>query len=459
LLVVAPRAAFQPWEDEFEECFGTAPQSVRLTGSPGERQRFYLEPGTAELFLITYQMAANDVDQLRGLCRRESMMLVLDESHYVKRFEEGRWANAVLELAPFAERRLVLSGTPMPQGCEDLWTQFTFLWPGRQVLGERAQFRRECESGDLSSVKEKVAPFFRRITKSDLDLPELVVERIRVQMAPQQDRIYSAIAEKVLADSAFEPSDRQAIRYWRRARMVRLLQAASNPSLLGEYSEEFDLNSSDANESRIVELAKRYHEYEIPAKFQVASALTEHLVASGRKVVVWTTFVRNISMFRSLVKELAPSFIVYGAVPKDYSEDEEFNREQQIEGFKGVSGPAILIANPAACGESISLHHASTDALYIDRSFDCAKYLQSQDRVHRLGLPKDARVHIRLLLASETIDEVVDNRLGEKAERMMRLLGDDFPIGQPEDIDDNDLEQEEDYTATLASVRARLSAD
>ena len=386
LVVVAPRAAFLPWEEEFQACFGHPAASVRLTGGRVARDRIYARSDDYELFLTTYQTATNDTNRLKGLCRRHRVMLILDESHYVKRLEDGQWARAVLDLAPYAARRVILSGTPMPQGYEDLWTQFTFLWPGREVLGEKHAYRRRVERGDTADIRGSVRPFFRRITKRDLNLPELHIERIVVPLAPEQQRIYDAIREKVLNELRLQPSDRQLLRQWKRARLVRLLQASSNPALLSEYSEEFSLARDEASDRSVIDVAQHYGDVEVPAKFVRARELVLDLVARGRKVVVWTSFVKNIIMFRQLIGDRVPTFIVYGAVPRDPSEDEEFNREQQISQFKETVGPAVLIANPAACGESISLHHACKDAIYLDRTFDCAKYVQSQDRIHRLGL-------------------------------------------------------------------------
>lgn len=113
LLVVGPRSCFAPWEEEFEGCFGRAPQSVRLTGSPGERADRYdeISDASTDLGLVTYQTASNDAAALIEFLQRHRVMLVLDESHYIKRLSGGLWARTLLELAPFATRRVVLTGT------------------------------------------------------------------------------------------------------------------------------------------------------------------------------------------------------------------------------------------------------------------------------------------------------------------------------------------------------------
>jgi hypothetical protein len=84
------------------------------------------------------------------------------------------------------------------------------------------------------------------------------------------------------------------------------------------------------------------------------------------------------------------------------------------------------VTNPASSSESISLHRACHNAIYLDRTYDCAQFLQSIDRIHRLGLPPDARVDVHILLATRdgqpTIDHLVDASLARKEDMMRNLL-------------------------------------
>src|SRR5262249_7582576 len=160
---------------------------------------------------------------------------------------------------------------------------------------------------------------------------------------------------------------------------------------------------------------------ETPAKIEKVHQLVHELVADDQKVVVWTSFVHNIKMLTHLLADI-PLFEVYGAIPKDESEDIEFNREQQIKGFKSIQGAAVLIANPAACAESISLHKTCQHAVYLERTFNCGQYMQSLDRIHRIGLSQNQTVTYHLIIARNTIDETIDRRLEEKQKAMSHLL-------------------------------------
>jgi len=463
LLVIGPRSCFLPWEEESVACFGHSLKSARLTGSKTTRQISYLQSDEYDLFLCTYQTATNDVDELISLCKRHRLFVVIDESHNIKRLEGGVWSEAMLSIAPHAVRRAILSGTPVPNDYTDLWTQITFLWPRKQILRDRTSYRYRCEDKtELEVIQRAVRPFFFRASKSDLGLPPVKMNRQKCDLNPYQASIYRALSVKFLREIAVQSDERQQLRQWRKARMVRLIQAASNPALLAQYSEEFDIPPFSGEGVSIVKLIDRYPQFEVPAKIELANRLVHELLTQGEKVIVWTSFVHNIRMLEHLLQEIKP-FIVYGAVPQDESEDVEFNREQQIRQFKEASWPTVLLANPAACAESISLHRACHHALYLDRTFNCGQYMQSLDRIHRIGLKPNEVVTYHILIARDTIDETVDRRLNEKQANMLHLLEDELPVGTLE-IEEHQMEPSEDeetvdFEETLKDLRKRFKAD
>lgn len=462
LLVIGPRSCFLPWEDEFEACFGHPARSARLTGSKESRYGLYLESDRYDLFLCTYQAASNDVEELIDLCKRHAVFVALDESHNIKRLEGGVWSEAVLRISPYAARRAVLSGTPMPNSYADLWTQFTFLWPGKQVLGDRLPYRHRCEDlRQQQTLREAIRPFFCRVPKSELGLPPIRLQRIDCKLKPYQECIYRALSARFLGDIDALPEDRRLLRQWRKARVVRLMQAASNPALLAEYSEEFDVPPLGAERASIVQLIENYPRYEVPAKVERAVQLVRELLAQNEKVVLWTSFVHNIRMLTSVLGDVKP-FVVYGAVPLDVSEDIEFNREQQLRDFKGTPKAAVLLANPAACAESVSLHKACRNAIYLDRTFNCGQYMQSLDRIHRIGLGSEEIVTYHILIAEHTVDETIDRRLGEKQARMIGLLEDELPVGALEvearQMGGSEDEEAVDFQETMRDAQWQLQS-
>ena len=84
-----------------------------------------------------------------------------------------------------------------------------------------------------------------------------------------------------------------------------------------------------------------------------------------------------------------------------------------------------MIANPAAASESISLHKKCRNAIYIDRTYNAGQYLQSLDRIHRLGLSKNEDVNIEVLYHPSTLDVSISERLRLKIDLMANILNDD----------------------------------
>ena len=84
---------------------------------------------------------------------------------------------------------------------------------------------------------------------------------------------------------------------------------------------------------------------------------------------------------------------IHGGV--DAGDENDFDtREGKIKRFHTDDTCKVLVANPAACSEGISLHKVCQNAIYLDRSFNAAHYMQSEDRIHRLGLAPDAKPQI-----------------------------------------------------------------
>jgi hypothetical protein len=113
------------------------------------------------------------------------------------------------------------------------------------------------------------------------------------------------------------------------------------------------------------------------------------------------------------------------------------------------------VTNPASCSESISLHHSCHNAIYLDRTYDSALFLQSIDRIHRLGLPEGATVSIHLLLSTVrgrgTCDHLVDAALIRKEAAMRQLLegAEIHPLGESPSALESAEGNEEDLAELL----------
>jgi SNF2 family DNA or RNA helicase len=450
LLVVGPKNAFISWEEEVDDSFreGARPAIQRLGGGvAGVDSDLLADP---ELALITYQLLPNVLARVMAWADQHRVHVVLDESHRVKAGYSGVTASAALELAQVAVRRDILTGTPLPHAPEDLRPQLDFLWPGQRILPD-LRLVADAPTHQLEEVEQAVRPLYVRTTKEELDLPKLEVVPVGVELGPLQRELYDVLrSEAARAASGMRQHDRRFFRLLGR-HVVRLLQAAANPMLLtqGELVARPDIEPVPEG-TQAWELLREMARYEQPAKIQKAIQRAEHVIGNDGKVLIWSGFIMNVLELERLL-EPHGAVVLYGAVPTGSAEDPE-TREGKIHRFHEDPDCRVMIANPAAAGEGISLHLACHHAIYVDRSFNAAHYLQSVDRIHRLGLSAGTVTRVEILEANGTIDQRVAQRLARKIEAMSKILNDpglaalaydpddvqeDFDGGvEPEDIEE-----------------------
>lgn len=432
ILVVAPRNAFISWEDEVFACFEkSAPEVIRLTG--GRDRISKLLNSDPEIAIITYHQLSNVIEDVASFIQRNLVLLILDESHRIKRGVPGVHYTAAAKIADLAHRRDILSGTPMPQSPKDLLPQFDFLWPGGKLLNQAMIWQDDHKIIEIAN--KIVKPFYVRTTKSELGLKSPKIKITNIELGPVQFELYQLLRSetaRILTNMKRE----DLISFRRLGRhVIRLLQMVSNPMLItsnDEYPEETDIIPPG---TRKWELLTEFANYEKPIKIEYVINKVKQLTSKDRKVIIWSVFVRNIELLERLLLNLG-AVSIYGAIETG-DENEAHTREGRIRRFHEDPDCKVMIANPAACGEGISLHKICHNAIYLDRTFNAAHYLQSIDRIHRLGLSPEVDTEIEIISANDTIDEVINNRLKNKILTMGKVL-DDFDLGalayDPEDI-------------------------
>lgn len=439
LLIISPLSAFGPWELEYEECFGEKPSTKRLNGkvSVDEKKQYLYSRTPAKITLLSYNSVPSLKDELIYFLKNNQVMVVLDEAHKIKNTSGGITANGVLDIAQYCSSRVVLTGTPAPNGYEDLYNLYKFIWPTKKVIPfeiyQLKDMSKQESDSRVETLLNAVAPFFIRVKKSDLGIPMATEhEPIIVPMGSAQRRIYDVIEKKYMNEivSSKGNSFKQDLI---KARLIRMMQAATNPNLLSVPLQQFANNEGvDAKEvvedSSLIKEVLEYSKNETPAKFIKAKELIEKIIASGGKVVVWAIYVKNILDFQKyLLENGIDCRTLYGATPVATGDEEDDDtietREKIIAEFhKEDSSFKVIIANPFAVSESISLHKVCHNAIYMERSFNAAHFIQSKDRIHRYGLKPGIETNYYYLLSEDSIDSVINDRLRAKEERLREII-------------------------------------
>lgn len=416
LLIVSPKNAFAAWEETLGFCMPDISGVARLRG--GSKNVGLSLQNKPKVMIITYQQLPNVLTEVASYLSNIPFFMFLDESHRIKRGNSGVYGRAVLNLAHLPEQKLIMSGTPLPNTTEDLVSQFNFLYPEVKV--------------DKDSVIEHIRPVYVRTTKEELGLPTPIYHVTHVQMSPAQRRLYNLMRDEELRQAEIILArDRNKLRTMGRS-ALRLLQVASNPSLL--VKSDFEHH----------ELLKDVLMEGDSPKINYVCTLARQLASKNKKVIIWSTFIENIEQIANRLSDLGADYI-HGGVDSG-SEDESDTREAKIKRFHDDPNSYVLVANPAAAGEGISLHKVCHYAIYLDRSYNAAHFLQSVDRIHRLGLEPSTETNVEFIVSPDSIDESVERRLYSKIKTMSEVLNDPSIMIEPEYADEeigNDLNEQD----------------
>ena len=450
ILVIGPLSSFAPWELEYEECFGRAAESQRLSGditiSRSKKEQHLYSSNPKELTLISHAGMKNLEQEILDFLKQNKTMVIVDEAHRIKNVE-GIWGRSAVEIAKEATARIILTGTPIPNGYEDLYNLFRFMYPFKfqEILKIHYAQLREL-TNNMTPVEDKrvqefvnhIKPYFIRIKKQDLRLPEVQEHTIPIVMDNAQRKIYDFIEEKYIESFKIHPT--ATIKdVLNKAKLIRLRQAATNPSLLlktlqdslehSEYGLDPNFEFTAAHDetiddSMIFKEIVDYNQIGVPPKFEKILELLQEISAKGEKAIVWTIFIQNAEGLLSYLGEQnLQAKLLIGRIPQAEREDiiKKFNNPDNLD-FQ------IVIANPFSVSESISLHKGCHNAIYLERDYNAANFLQSKDRIHRVGLPANTITNYYYLVSDNSIDSVIDRRLDDKIKRMEKIIDEEIPL-------------------------------
>jgi superfamily II DNA or RNA helicase len=386
-LVVCPASVLPNWERELMR-FAPSLDVVRHHGSVRARRAETLarQARVGTVVLTTYATLRSSQKVLSSITWER---VVLDEAQNIKNPSAAQ-SKAARQLD--ARHRFALTGTPVENRLDDLWSIMQFANPG--LLGPRASFRERfaapVERGDLDAaerLRRLTRPFLLRRLKSDPavvgDLPPKVEVPVSCSLTLEQATLYQAAVDQAVAD--LEPLDGMR----RRARILVLLtelkQICDHPALY--LHERGPLGGRSGKLDRLTEMI-------------------DEAVSEDDAVLVFTQYAE---MGRLLVSHLADALdldvpFLHGRVPIG-------DRQELVDLFQNRAGPPVMVASLRAAGVGINLTRA-THVVHYDRWWNPAVEDQATDRTHRIGQTSTVFVH-RLLVAGtleERVDELIDRK-------------------------------------------------
>ncbi|WP_234445035.1 DEAD/DEAH box helicase [Streptomyces rimosus] len=414
LLVVGPKSCYESWQYENEQCLAE-PLRMEVLSRDSDP--------SADALLVNYERLAASVNNLGQWLSARPSMLLLDEAHRMKLGANGIYGSSCLALGPRSRHRLILTGTPAPNGAKDLENLFSFVWPGTG----RQKVVQAVAGGDLAAASRSLRPLFTRTTKGELGLPPVSTSLCTVPLPPLHQEVYEALLGRFSARAMGFEGDFQALGKI----VIYMLMAAISPALLAVGTTRYEPLAYQVpplpipEDTSLFELMRDLPGYEMSPKYQKVRDIVRVNAAKGRKTLVWSTFIRSLNTLERVLGAFSPA-VVHGGTG---------DRDEQIQRFREDPDCMVLLSNPATLGEGISLHHHCHDAVYVDRDFAAGRFLQSLDRIHRLGLSPGTETRVTVLASEGTIDELVTQRLGEKLQFMGRIL-DDPAVRQLADLDE-----------------------
>lgn len=444
LLIIGPPSSFKPWEDEYEECFGKKVNSFRINGEvPINKKRETLKGITNEnfeLYLITYQSVPSLINELLIFLKKKAnnVMLVCDEAHKFKSLD-GIWASNILNLANWAKSRIILTGTPVPNGYEDLYNIFKFIYPDRNVTGFRPEYLKGLTQNPLQSnisqLIENIKPFFVRIKKSNLNLPDFTDHPIiENQLSELESEVYNSL-ETAISSSVSE-GNKQSLHF-------RMIQSCNNLNLLNKSLLSFEEGNFELIDSKLMledvlgeslsNKVKNINSQYIPSKHILVKNIVLDIVRKNGKVILWGVFIDSIKRLHKYLEScgLKGGYVI-GETKKKSKTSNDVTRENIINSFKN-SELDYIISNPVVLGESISLHKVCHNAIYFEQWYAAAPYVQSRDRIHRVWLDDEMNqisyeTNYYHIISNRRTDRDIHNRVQTKFRRMMDIIEHDIPF-------------------------------
>ena len=377
-LVVCPKTLTLNWAAEVKKF--TPGLSVRvIDGTTEERERLMENLSGDDLIITSYSLLLRDIKKYTAL-EQSFAYMILDEAQYVK---NNRTATAKAVKLIRAEHRLALTGTPLENGVQELWSIFDFLMPG--FLGDAAQFRKryevpihERQDGQaLEDLRRRIRPFLLRRTKDThlKDLPPKIEQTSTCALTPEQLVVYTRTLEQVREDvfRAVQAKGFQRSRMEILSALMRLRRICDHPALVDPRLPKTE---------------------ELSGKMAQTMELVREATNGGHKVLIFSQFTSLLDILRA---GLDGSGIGHVTI-----EGRTRHRAEQVRRFERDPSAQVFLLSLKAGGTGLTLTAADTVIMY-DPWWNPLAERQAMDRAHRLGQTRTVNVY--KLITAGTVEE------------------------------------------------------
>ena len=395
-LIVAPASLVYNWLNELRK-FAPAIRAAIADGTAAGRSRLLKQSGQHDVLITSYPLLRKDMAHYAKLSFHT---LILDEAQYFKN-AATQTAQAVKELR--AQHRFALTGTPIENRLEELWSIFGAVFPA--LFPSRAAFHELPRE----TVARRARPFLLRRLKSDVlgELPEKIESIQASELLPEQKKLYVAMLAQLQQETVkhLNADSFQQNRIKILAGITRLRQLCCHPAL---FVEGYTGGS---------------------AKLESLIDIIDECRSSGKRLLVFSQFTDMLKLIgRGLGRQGISYFYLDGDTPAS-------ERVELCSRFNSGERELFLLSLKAG-GTGLNLTGADTVILY-DLWWNPAVEQQAADRAHRIGQKKVVQV-IRLV-AQGTIED----KMYALQQRKKSMIDDILHPGQegPQGLTEQDIKE------------------
>ncbi len=383
-LIVCPTSLLYNWKEECAK-FNSKLKVLVVDGVPNNRKKLIDNVADYDVVVTSYTLLQKDLEHYKATV---FSYLVLDEAQHIK--NRGTRNAKSVKMVP-AEHRLILSGTPIENSLDELWSLFDFLMPGFLSTYDRFVEKYVRTSGvqltkNLEYLRKKIAPFIMRRMKADVldDLPAISENVYHCKLSDVQLELYKSYAEsardelvKLVKKEGF---DRVQIHVL--ATLTRLKQICCHPAIF----------------------AKETAEVGDSAKYDMLLELLQTLVEGKHKTVIFSQYTRMLQIMRDDLEQKGIRFL--------YLDGSTKNRLDVVKNFNEDETISVFLVSLKAGGTGLNLVGADT-VIHYDMWWNPAVENQATDRVHRMG-QKNSVSSYKLITLGTIEEKIADMQKRKK---------------------------------------------